>query len=74
MIISALGPDVWNAIHVSLVPHGQHTAAVIRCPRRTTETWHSEDGGEHFYMRASNATHELAGSSLLRYVREHWPT
>jgi hypothetical protein len=29
--------------------------------------------GERFYIRASNATRELNGSSLLRYIREHWP-
>jgi len=45
VIINALGPEVWNAIHVSLVPHGLHTVAVVRCPPRAAETWHNEDGG-----------------------------
>jgi serine/threonine protein kinase len=73
VIINALGAEVWNAVHVSLVPHGSHTVAVAHCPPRTTETWHKEDGGERFYIRASNATRELNGSSLLKYIREHWP-
>jgi serine/threonine protein kinase len=74
VIINALGAEVWNAVHVSLVRNGPHTVAVVHCPPRTTETWHTEDGGERFYIRASNATRELNGSSLLRYIREHWPT
>jgi serine/threonine protein kinase len=73
VIINALGAEVWNAVRVSLVPHGPQTVAVVHCPPRATETWHREDGGERFYMRASNATRELNGSSLLRYIREHWP-
>lgn len=73
VIINALGAEVWNAVRVSLVPHGPQTVAVVSCPPRTTETWHSEDGGERFYIRAANGTRELNGSSLLKYVREHWP-
>jgi serine/threonine protein kinase len=73
VIINALGAEVWNAVRVSLVPHGQQTVAVVSCPPRTTETWHSEDGGERFYIRAANGTRELTGSSLLKYIREHWP-
>lgn len=73
VIINALGPEVWNAIHASLVRHGQETVAVIHCPHRAGETWHQEDGGERFYMRASNGTRELNGSSLVRYIHEHWP-
>jgi len=73
VIINALGAEVWNAVRVSLVPHGPQTAAVVSCPPRTTETWHREDGGERFYIRAANGTRELNGSSLLRYIREHWP-
>jgi predicted HTH transcriptional regulator len=73
VIVNALGPEIWSAIHVSLVPYGQQTVALIQCARRTTETWHREEGGEHFYIRASNATQELIGSSILRYIREHWP-
>ena len=73
VIINALGPEVWGTIHASLVRHGQQTISVVHCPPRTGETWHREDGGERFYMRASNATHELTGSSLLRYIRERWP-
>ena len=73
-IINALGAEVWNAVRVSLVPHGSHTVAVVSCPPRTTETWHREDGGERFYIRAANGTRELNGSSLLSYIREHWPS
>ena len=73
VIINALGAEVWNTVRVSLVPHGPQTAAVVSCPPRTTETWHSEDGGECFYIRAANGTRELKGSSLLKYIREHWP-
>lgn len=74
VIIRALGAEVWSAIHVSLVRHGPGTVAVIHCPPRASETWHSEeDAGERFYMRAANATHQLDGSSLVRYIREHWP-
>jgi serine/threonine protein kinase len=71
-IINALGAEVWNAVRVSLVPHGPQRVAVVHCPARTTETWHTDDG-ERFYMRAANGTRELNGSSLLRYIREHWP-
>jgi serine/threonine protein kinase len=73
VIINALGAEVWNTVRVSLVPHGPQTAAVVSCPPRTTETWHSEDGGECFYIRAANGTRQLKGSSLLKYIREHWP-
>lgn len=72
-IINALGREVWGAIHASLVWHEQRTVAVIQCPPRASETWHREDGVEHFYIRASNATEELIGPSLVRYIREHWP-
>lgn len=71
---NALGPEVWSAINVSLVRHGQQTVAVIRCTRRMTETWHREEGREQFYIRTSNATQELTGSSVLRYIRERWPS
>lgn len=74
VIINALGPEVWSAIHISLMPHGEDAVAIVHCPRRTSETWHSEDGSERFYIRASNATHELNGSSLLKYIRERWPS
>jgi serine/threonine protein kinase len=73
VIINALGAEVWNAVRVSLVPHGSQTVAVVSCPPRTTETWHREDGGERFYIRAANGTRELNGPSLLSYIREHWP-
>jgi type I restriction enzyme R subunit len=56
VIINALGPEVWNAIHVSLVPHESHTVAVVRSLPRATETWHKEDAEERFYIRASKAT------------------
>jgi hypothetical protein len=73
-IVNALGAEVWNAVHVSLVPYGQETVAVIRCARRAVETWHREDGRERFYIRTSNTTRELTGSSVPRYIREHWST
>ena len=73
VIIVALGPEVWSAIHASLVWHEQRTVAVIHCPPRASETWLREDGAERFYIRASNATEELTGRSLVRYTREHWP-
>lgn len=71
-IINALGREVWSAIHASLVRHEQHTVAVVHCPPRASETWLREDGVERFYIRASNATEELTGRSLVRYTREHW--
>jgi serine/threonine protein kinase len=73
VIINALGADVWSAIRVSLVPHGDHMVAVVLCPRRASQTWHLEDGGERFYIRAGNATENLTGRSLVGYVRERWP-
>jgi predicted HTH transcriptional regulator len=72
-IITALGPEVWSAIHASLVRHEQRTVAVVHCPPRASETWLREDGAERFYIRASNATEELTGRSLVKYTREHWP-
>lgn len=72
--VNALGAEVWNAVRPSLIPYAQHTVAVIRCPARAIETWHREDGAERFYIRASNATQELAGSSVVRYIRERWST
>jgi serine/threonine protein kinase len=73
VITRALGAEVWSAIHVSLVRHGPGTVAVVRCPARASETWHTEGGNERFYMRAANATLQLDGSQLLRYIREQWP-
>jgi serine/threonine protein kinase len=73
VIIKALDSDVWSAIQVSLVRHGPGTIAVVNCPSRLGETWHREDDGECFYVRASNATRQLHGSSLVRYIRERWP-
>jgi hypothetical protein len=73
VIIHALGSEVWNAISLSLVRRGSAAIAVVSCPARVSETWHRGGGTEHFYIRASNATEELSGSSLLRYVRERWP-
>ena len=72
-MINALGPEVWSAIHASLVRYEQRTVAVIHCPPRASETWLREDGAERFYIRASNATEELTGRSLIKYIREHWP-
>jgi serine/threonine protein kinase len=73
LTINTFGPEVWNVVDASLVRRSHKTVAVIRCPARTTETWHHEDNAERFYIRASNATEELHGSSLLRYIRERWP-
>jgi hypothetical protein len=73
-IANTLGPEVCSAISVSLVPHEQGTVAVVECPARTSETWHREDDdSEVFYVRASNATDQLNGSSLIKYIRERWP-
>lgn len=72
VIVKALGPEVWSSIHVSLARHEDGTIAIIPCPRRPSETWHSEENTERFYIRASNTTEELTGSRLLRYIREHW--
>jgi serine/threonine protein kinase len=74
VIINALGAEVWNAVHISLVRQGSLTVAVAQCPARTTETWHKGDGGELFYIRAANGTRELTGSSLIKYIRERWPS
>jgi serine/threonine protein kinase len=69
----ALGDEVWGVINVSLVTHEQAVVAVITCPRRASETWHSEGDKHVFYMRSSSATESLQGPKLTRYVREHWP-
>jgi len=73
VMVEAFGSEVWNAIHVSLVRHGPGTVAVVHCPPCASETWHKDDTGERFYMRAANATQQLDGSRLVRYIREHWP-
>lgn len=73
VIINALGAEVWSAIRVSLVPHREKMVAVILCPRRTSQTWHYEDGGESFYIRTGNSTTELKGRRLVGYISEHWP-
>ena len=73
VITNALGADVWSAIRVSLVPHGEKMVAVIICPRRASQTWHYEDGGESFCIRTGNATAELKGRRLVGYISEHWP-
>jgi Putative DNA-binding domain len=73
-IINALGAEVWNAVHISLVRHGSHAVAVAHCPARTTETWHTDGDGELVYIRAANGTRELNGSTLLKYTRERWPS
>jgi serine/threonine protein kinase len=74
VITKVLGLEVWSAIRVSLVPHGQGTVAVIRCPARGSETWHhDEGGGDTFYIRVSNETRAITGASMVKYIREHWP-
>ncbi|HUY51157.1 MAG TPA: protein kinase [Streptosporangiaceae bacterium] len=72
LVINALGAEVWSTIHASLVPYEQKTVAAVQCPARTSETWHHADS-DRFYMRASNATEELTGPGLVKYIREHWP-
>ena len=72
IITNALGPDAASAVHTSLVRHGDVTVAVVHCPARTSVTWHTEDHDERFYFRASNATRELNGSSLVKYIHERW--
>jgi len=72
-IINALEREVWGAIHASVVQHEEHMVAVVHCPPRAGETWHREGGAECFYIRAANATEELTGRDLVRYMREHWP-
>ena len=64
---------MWGAIHASVVQHEEHMVAVVHCPPRAGETWHREGGAECFYIRAANATEELTGRDLVRYMREHWP-
>jgi hypothetical protein len=73
IISNALDSDIWSTIHASLVPHRHQTVAVIQCPDRASVTWHREDSGERFYIRALNTTQELTGRTLVRYVRDHWP-
>lgn len=73
VVNKALGEEVWSVINVSLVPHEQSVIAVIECPPRASETWHTEGASHVFYIRASSATHSLHGPKLTRYVREHWP-
>ena len=72
VVNNALGPEVWEAIHVSLVRHEDAVVAILQCPRRDSETWLQEDNGQHFYIRASSASHELTGAGLVTYVRDHW--
>jgi serine/threonine protein kinase len=72
IITNALGDEAASVVHTSLVRHGDVTVAVVHCPARTSVTWHTENHDERFYFRASNATRELNGSSLLKYTREHW--
>jgi len=73
VITNALGADVWSGVRVSLVPHRAKMVAVILCPRRASQTWHYEGGGESFYIRTGNATAELKGRTLVGYISEHWP-
>ena len=72
IITNALGPGAASAVHTSLVRHGDVTVAVVHCPARSSVTWHTEDHDERFYFRASNATRELNGSSLVKYIHERW--
>ena len=74
VIIKALGAEVWNAVHISLIRHGPHAVAVAHCPPRSTETWQTDGDRELFYIRAANGTRELNGSTLLKYIRERWPS
>jgi serine/threonine protein kinase len=81
LVLQRLDADVWNAMRTSLMKHQDRTVAVITCPRRSIETWHHSgavdkngavDTEEHFYVRAGNATDELKGPELVRWIREHW--
>jgi hypothetical protein len=72
-ILNALDAEAGSAIRASLVRHGQQTVAVVHCRPRTHETRHRAASGESFYVRASNATRELHGSGIVRYIRERWP-
>jgi predicted HTH transcriptional regulator len=74
MIINALEPEALSAVRVSLVRHEGAMVAVAQCSPCRSETWHSDSKLQRFYVRASNATHELSGPSLTRYARERWPT
>lgn len=69
---TALGLDVWNAVHVSLVPCGGLTVAVVSCPRRPKETWCTQEGRAAFYARTGNGTMEYDGRPLVDYIRERW--
>jgi len=74
IVNNALGEEVWSVIHVSLVPHRGSVVAVLQCPPRSSETWHTEGGNHIFYIRAQSATQSLQGPRLTRYVRERWPS
>lgn len=72
VIINALGAEVWNAIRVSLVPHGPQTAAVVFALRALPRPGTERTAGALLHT-SGEWTRELNGSSLLRYIREHWP-
>jgi serine/threonine protein kinase len=81
LVLQRLGADVWNAMRTSLVTHQDRTVAIITCPRRSIETWHhggvvdsygGVDKEEHFYVRTGNATDEVKGPELVKWIREHW--
>lgn len=73
VIVNDLGGHAFSAIRVSVVRHGDVSVAVVSCPRRSTETWHRQDGGEVFYIRTANGTRLLQGAALISYIRERWP-
>jgi serine/threonine protein kinase len=73
LITASFSDDVWAAITVSLVHHGGAAVAVVNCPKRMSETWHCGDGIERFFIRTSNASCEIVGPALSRYIRERWP-
>jgi serine/threonine-protein kinase len=74
IVSNALGPEAWDLIDFSLVWQGDALVAVLQCPRRRSETWHSEGKEQRFYVRTSSASDELTGPSLVRHIREHWTT
>jgi hypothetical protein len=45
----------------------------VEIPPASEPNFHSEQGTQRFYVRISNATHELSGHDLLKYRSERWP-
>jgi serine/threonine protein kinase len=76
VIVNALGEEVWAAIRVSRECRDGRTIAVVFCPPRDVETWHTEKGGgnkEEFYVRANNTSQLYSPAAAARYIKGHWP-